>query len=625
MTLYKTLVESQNPLPEQSYFYLSDCKTHLDVGSGSGPTLRGLNPKSITCIEVYGPSVRLLREQGYKVLGRDALTTLKVLVTKGRKFDRVTAFDFLEHLEEPKALEALGLMKKLAEQELLIFSPLERPQHAGFMQATYSIQPPDQLELNRHKWLIDPNKLGLDWTPIHNFHSPGFDAFFAFWHKEPNRSLIFEKAQEHLDSRTVAGDYLNGGEHITIGASSWHGGGLLYAVKCNGEELYRPHLTIDANVEVGTYISISCASRIRIQRGCLLGQRVSIVDHDHTMTDYSKPVGQQPLECASVSIGRGSWLGNNVVVLKGVNIGHHSIIGANAVVSKSVPPYSTVVGVPGKVIKIRRPTKGLVSIIIPTHNTRYVTNQCIEYIYKNTPDPYEIILVDNGSRDDTVEFMDMAGLCDKIITLPTNAGFAAGVNAGIRQADGEYICLLNSDVYVTDGWLEPLLHALGHDPHITVAAPILNVRGGFQEPPGELLDANGQIPFEPDTISHKLDALYPGQMRLAPNVPAVCWLLRKSTVDKVGLFDERFGLGNYEDDDYNRRISEMLDGIVAIPLGSFVYHLAHRTFIAANIDYETQMLKNQALYREKWGEDALDWQSRMSALLREKYTSVSGS
>ncbi len=90
---------------------------------------------------------------------------------------------------------------------------------------------------------------------------------------------------------------------------------------------------------------------VEVQDYVLIAPRVFITDSDHVVSE----AGERTTLCnkfrsAAVVIEHDCWLGVNAVVLKGVRIGHHSTVGANAVVTRDVPPFSTVVGAPAKII-----------------------------------------------------------------------------------------------------------------------------------------------------------------------------------------------------------------------------------------------------------------------------------
>jgi acetyltransferase-like isoleucine patch superfamily enzyme len=111
-------------------------------------------------------------------------------------------------------------------------------------------------------------------------------------------------------------------------------------------------LTIKAHTGIGMGAHISAAKQIVIEEYVLLGRNVHISDHSHAFENTKAPVIQQGINnIGPVSIGRGTWLGQNVVVLPGVTIGQHCVIGANSVVNSSIPDFSVAVGTPARVIK----------------------------------------------------------------------------------------------------------------------------------------------------------------------------------------------------------------------------------------------------------------------------------
>lgn len=112
-------------------------------------------------------------------------------------------------------------------------------------------------------------------------------------------------------------------------------------------------LVIGDRVQINDNCHIACAQRIVIGDDVLIASRVFISDHDHKIGPLNSNLAGTGLETSSISIGDFSWLGENVVVLKGVEIGRNVIVGANAVVTSSVPDNAIVAGVPAKVIRYR--------------------------------------------------------------------------------------------------------------------------------------------------------------------------------------------------------------------------------------------------------------------------------
>jgi glycosyltransferase involved in cell wall biosynthesis/2-polyprenyl-3-methyl-5-hydroxy-6-metoxy-1,4-benzoquinol methylase len=105
------------------------------------------------------------------------------------------------------------------------------------------------------------------------------------------------------------------------------------------------------------------------------------------------------------------------------------------------------------------PDYGLTSIVILTHNQWAYTARCLESVRFFTDEPYELIVVDNGSTDGTPDRLgEMSDV--QLIANAENCGFPAGVNQGIAAANGRQVLLLNNDVVVTTGWLRRMLEAM---------------------------------------------------------------------------------------------------------------------------------------------------------------------
>jgi acetyltransferase-like isoleucine patch superfamily enzyme len=96
---------------------------------------------------------------------------------------------------------------------------------------------------------------------------------------------------------------------------------------------------------------VNAGGTIRIGNNVMLGPGVKIWSVNHRFDDPSIPISKQGYEYAEVNIGDDVWVGSNVFISPGVTIGTRCIIGACTVLTKSVEPFSLVVGNPGKVIK----------------------------------------------------------------------------------------------------------------------------------------------------------------------------------------------------------------------------------------------------------------------------------
>ncbi|HYG18960.1 MAG TPA: glycosyltransferase family 2 protein, partial [Ohtaekwangia sp.] len=117
------------------------------------------------------------------------------------------------------------------------------------------------------------------------------------------------------------------------------------------------------------------------------------------------------------------------------------------------------------------PQQPLISLIILNYNQIKVTCEFIESTKKLTYKNYEIILVDNASKEDPTALIKSTYPEVKLIVNDTNLGFTGGNNVGIRAAKGDFYFIVNNDTEVTENLLEKLLEPFYKDPSIGVVSP----------------------------------------------------------------------------------------------------------------------------------------------------------
>ena len=155
-------------------------------------------------------------------------------------------------------------------------------------------------------------------------------------------------------SRIEKVDFLRSPHRIFLGSHVFIGhGARIETFTQHAGEVYLPTISIGDGTTIEPYSHIGAAAEITIGSHVVMASRIYITDHDHTYDDSDRSVGSQPLRTAPVRIGDFVWLGENVMVLKGVTIGHHAIIGAGSVVTRDIPPYAIAAGAPARVIRMR--------------------------------------------------------------------------------------------------------------------------------------------------------------------------------------------------------------------------------------------------------------------------------
>ena len=117
------------------------------------------------------------------------------------------------------------------------------------------------------------------------------------------------------------------------------------------------------------------------------------------------------------------------------------------------------------------------AVVILNWNGREHLEQFLPSVVKHTPRQVRIIVADNGSTDDSVEWIKKSYPDVEIILLGENHGFAKGYNIALEQVDAECFVLLNSDIEVTEGWLEPLVATITNSQDVGAVAPKLRSYG----------------------------------------------------------------------------------------------------------------------------------------------------
>jgi len=262
-----------------------------------------------------------------------------------------------------------------------------------------------------------------------------------------------------------------------------------------------------------------------------------------------------------------------------------------------------------------------VSIIIPAFNQVEYCRQCLHTLMASTQGDYRLILVDNGSTDGAGEFFDTVPGAT-VLHAGTNLGFAGGINLGLRHAEGHAL-LLNSDTLLPEGWLDVLLRALESDPAIGMVGPRSNNVSGSQQ-----IDGLGFTTIE--EINHyarQREEAHRGELRDVARLVGFCLLIRDTVWQEVGLLDEAYGIGNFEDDDYCVRA--LRAGYrLCVAEDAFVYHYGSRTFLGMGIlddDWRSLIAKNQAIFEEKWSTQAEERSDQFQAArqrLREATTAL---
>jgi GT2 family glycosyltransferase len=230
-------------------------------------------------------------------------------------------------------------------------------------------------------------------------------------------------------------------------------------------------------------------------------------------------------------------------------------------------------------------------LIMTAWNNLQLTKYALQTLFKNTTIPYDLFLINNGSSDGTKEYFNSLkskGNCKSVMVMhnATNEGNVIPVNRVMQESSPQDVVLLNNDMEFPKGWLK----ALGEQAYKYDDNGIVGVRLVLQ-PFQLMVQQEAQNHFSIDEIKRVLT------FRQTLNLGA-SWIKRE-VIDKVGLFDEGFGLGFVEDDDYCLRTVIAGFRLDSVPI--FIKHLGSATFGADPMFFQQQFIKNKKYFAEKWG------------------------
>lgn len=252
-----------------------------------------------------------------------------------------------------------------------------------------------------------------------------------------------------------------------------------------------------------------------------------------------------------------------------------------------------------------------ISVVIPCHGGAADTLGCLASLRaQQVPDgvDLEVLVVDNASPDDTASrCADQPGV--RVVPLAENRGFAGGVNAGLHAATGSYLMVVNNDTLAAPHLVARLLAPVRRDPRIGISAPVSNhVKGQARIEFGEL----GIDPVQRAELEATLHAYHPGQLQDLESLSGLCLMMARETWQRIGDFDEAFGHGNFEDDDFCLR-ARLLGLRLVVVRDAFLHHHGNRTFDYLGLDYQATLAAKQQVFARKWRQDPVGrcWQASL--------------
>lgn len=229
-------------------------------------------------------------------------------------------------------------------------------------------------------------------------------------------------------------------------------------------------------------------------------------------------------------------------------------------------------------------------IVIPVWNNLDITKDCINSIRAHTGYPYRIVIVDNASDAPTQQYLDSLEKKDSskfmIIHNEENKGFVKAVNQGMRFSNASYMCVMNNDTIVTDGWLEELINILSNNDNVGLVNPSSNTSCQF---PGKL---------DIDTYARTLKR-FKGTYQELYTCRAFAMVVKRKVIEKIGYLNDIYGMGYFDDTDYSKR-SQQLGYLTVRAKASYVYHKESQSFSKVKEKGDI-FIENENKFNAKWG------------------------
>ena len=221
-------------------------------------------------------------------------------------------------------------------------------------------------------------------------------------------------------------------------------------------------------------------------------------------------------------------------------------------------------------------THPLVSVVIPHYGGTDILGECLTSLNKCSYPNLEIIVVDNNSPDDSIQFIKSNFTEVKLIRSEFNRGFAGGCNFGVQHAKGEYLLILNNDTIHEPDWIDHLVNMLESNSKVSSVQPKIKnydnrdyfdyagACGGFMD--------KYCFPFARGRIFstvEKDEGQYDESIQIFW-ASGTAFLTRKNVFDKVGGFDEIL-FAHMEEIDYHWK-SQMLGNEIWVEPASVIYH-----------------------------------------------------
>ncbi len=249
------------------------------------------------------------------------------------------------------------------------------------------------------------------------------------------------------------------------------------------------------------------------------------------------------------------------------------------------------------------------SIIVVSYNKRRYTELCLTGMLEANPVPAQIVVIDNGSTDGTVEYLEgqfpaaagAANVAFDLICNDSNVGACTARNQGLELASGRYVGFMDNDIAVRSrGWLRVLADVLEETEDYGIVGPKL------------------VFPFEPFNIQHagaaisktgRVKYLGRGEPVDAPEhnvrrevqcLISACWLMKAEIPAQIGGLDEVFNPAQFEDFDLCYRAREAGWTVLYDPEAEMYHYESVTTDGSPDVNYRYVTIRNGMEFKRRW-------------------------
>lgn len=223
-------------------------------------------------------------------------------------------------------------------------------------------------------------------------------------------------------------------------------------------------------------------------------------------------------------------------------------------------------------------------IIVCVHNALDDVMICLESILKNTQPPYSLILVDDGSSEQTATYLANFAQSQgaTLIRNDEACGYTFAANQGLKAANADNVVLLNSDTVVVPDWLDRMIMCAESDPRIGIVGPLSNTASWQSIPKIEDAGdwATNPLP-EGVSVSDMGNLVAAHSGRIYPRIAFLngfCLMIKRAVLDRIGYFDEKtFARGYGEENDYCLRTRKS-GWTLAVADDVYIYHAQSKSY-----------------------------------------------